>query len=154
MNNEGSINYGIPFSNKTTMTRQQVLLVQKTWKVFRDIKPEIIGDVFYSKLFIKMPALKKMFKAPMAGQSKKLIDMLNMIVGRLQNVDEIAQDIKQMAKRHVGYGVKAVHYEIVGEALLWTLEQGLGNDWNQAVEDAWVSCYKSLAGIMIEAAEY
>ena len=136
------------------MTQQEVRLVQQKWKLFRSIKPEIIGDVFYSKLFTQMPGLKKMFKSPMTDQYKKLTNMLSMIVGRLQNLDEVTEDIQQMAKRHVGYGVKAAHYKEVGDALLWTLEQGLGNDWNEEVKEAWNKCYKMLADTMISASEY
>jgi hemoglobin-like flavoprotein len=136
------------------MTQQQVLLVQKTWKLFRDIKPEIIGDVFYSKLFTDMPVLRRMFKSPMTSQYKKLIEMLSMMVGRLHNLDEVTEDIKEMAKRHVGYGVKPAHYKIVGDALLWTLAQGLGNDWNEEVREGWTDCYNVLSGIMIDASEF
>ena len=133
------------------MEQQQVALVQKTWKLFRDIKPEIIGDVFYSKLFTELPAARKMFKPDMGSQYKKLVDMLSMIVGRLQQFHELKEDIRQLGIRHAGYGVKAAHYSIVGDTLLWTLEQGLGSDWNEEVKESWASCYKMLSDTMIEA---
>ena len=154
MYNTGFLHYTVDDPKKTGMTQEQVLLVQKTWKLFRDIKPEFIGDVFYSKLFTDMPSLKKMFKTPMTSQYKKLTDMLSMIVGRLHNLPEITEDIRQMAKRHVGYGVKKEHYKIVTDALMWTLEQGLGPDWNEEVKESWTTCYKILSDIMIEASEY
>ena len=136
------------------MTAQETALVQKTWKLFRDINPTVIGDVFYGKLFTDMPSLKKMFKTPMAAQYKKLTDMLSMIIGRLHNLPEITDNIREMARRHVGYGVKKAHYKLVGDALMWTLEQGLGNDWNDEVKEAWQSCYSVLSGIMIDASGY
>lgn len=134
------------------MTEAQVALVKSTWKLFRDIDPVIVGDVFYSKLFLEVPQTKHMFRTPSAVQSRKLIEMINIIVGRLDRIDELTEDIKQLAIRHVGYGVKATHYKFVGEALLWTLEQGLGKDWNAEVEDAWTACYTTLSEAMIEAA--
>jgi len=138
---------------KNGMTPQQVIVVQRTWKTLRGVNPEILGDVFYSKLFIEMPALKRLFKNPMEAQYKKLMDMISMIVGRLQQIDEVTDNIQQMAKRHVGYGVKKAHYKLVGTALLWTLQQGLANDWNEEVEEAWLMCYNKIAGIMIQASE-
>ncbi|MEP6749172.1 MAG: globin family protein [Bacteroidota bacterium] len=153
MCNEGSLHYSIADQKKKAITQQQILLVQKTWKLFRDIKPEIIGDVFYSKLFADMPALKRMFKNSIASQYKKLIDMLSMMVGRLHNLQEITPEIEEMALRHVGYGVKPAHYKLVEDALLWTLERGLGNDWNEEVKKAWTDCYTILSGIMIEASD-
>jgi hemoglobin-like flavoprotein len=87
-------------------------------------------------------------------QSKKLVDMLSMIVGRLDNLEELTQEIRQLAIRHVSYGVKAAHYKLIGAALLWTLEQGLGRDWNDQVKEAWEACYTILSNTMINAAGY
>ena len=139
---------------QTNMTQHQIILVQKTWRLLRGIKPEIIGDVFYSKLFTELPAAKRMFTGSMNNQYKKFIDMLSVIVGRLNNLEELTEDIKEMAKRHAGYGVKAEHYKIVGDALLWTLQQGLGPDWDNEVKEAWATCYQMLADTMIAASEY
>jgi len=139
--------------NNKGMTQKQIFLVQQTWKIFRRIRPEIIGDVFYSKLFVEMPALEKLFVNPLSNQYKKLIDMISLVVGRLKNFDEVTTDIRELAKRHVGYGVKPAHYKLVGDALMWTLEQGLGNDWNDEVKEAWKQCYKILSETMIEASK-
>ena len=136
------------------MTAEQIALVKKTWKVFRGIDPVLIGDVFYSKLFVEAPHLRSMFRITRAEQSKKLIEMLNTIIARLDRLDELTKDIRELAMRHAGYGVKPSHYRQVGVALLWTLQQGLGSDWNKEVEAAWESCYKILADTMIEAAGY
>jgi hemoglobin-like flavoprotein len=65
------------------MNTEQTGLVKRTWKIFRDIDPVLIGDVFYSKLFLEAPHVKHLFKIPREEQSKKLIEMLSVIVGRL-----------------------------------------------------------------------
>lgn len=130
------------------MTTEQILLVKKTWKVFRGIRPETVGDLFYSKLFADNPSLRKMFPANMQQQYQKLIDMLNAIVIRLDKLDELTEEIAAMAQRHVGYGVRPAHYKLVGSALLWTLQKGLGEDWNDEVKDAWIKCYTTLSDTM------
>jgi len=134
------------------MTERQITLVKSSWKIFRDIDPVLIGDVFYSKLFLELPQVKPLFKTPRDKQSRKLIEMLNVIVGRLDRIEELTDEIRQLAVRHVDYGVKAAHYKAVGEALLWTLQQGLGKDWTDEVNDAWTVCYKILSDTMINAA--
>lgn len=58
-----------------------------------------------------------------------------------------------MARRHVSYGAQPKHYAYVGEALLWTLERGLGEHWTPPVAEAWQACYEILAKAMIEAGE-
>lgn len=133
------------------MTDDQISLVKKSWKIFREIDPILVGDVFYSRLFVKTPHVKHLFKSSKAEQSKKLIDMISMIIGRLDRLNEITEEIKQLAIRHVQYGVKPAHYVLVGDALLWTLQQGLGNDWTPDVQEAWVKCYTTLSDTMIAA---
>lgn len=131
------------------MTQAQIVLVQKTWKMLRGVDPLLIGDTFYSKLFADHPFLQKMFRSDKKEQYRKLVDMLTVIVTRLEHLDELSQDIRAMALRHEQYGVKPVHYKWVGSALLWTLEQALGNDWTPAVREAWTSCYHTLSATMI-----
>ncbi len=78
--------------------------------------------------------------------------MLDYAVTGLDRLDTIAPTIQDLGKRHVGYGVKEEYYDTVGEALLWTLEQGLGSDFTPEVKDAWAEAYKLLSGVMINAA--
>jgi len=136
------------------MTTEQILLVKKSWSIFREIDPVLVGDVFYSKLFFDMPSLEKLFHTPKEEQSRKLIEMLSVIVGRLDRLEELTEEIKQLAIRHVQYGVKEQHYKGVGSALLWTLRQGLGNDWNEKVDEAWAACFQILSDTMINASGY
>lgn len=131
------------------MTQAQIALVQKTWKMLRGVDPLLIGDTFYSKLFADHPFLQKMFRSDRNEQYRKLVEMLTVIVTRLDHLDELSQDIRAMALRHEQYGVKPIQYEWVGKALLWTLEQALGSDWTPEVSKAWAICYTTLSATMI-----
>lgn len=134
------------------MTPDQIVIIKKTWRIFRSMDPAIVGDAFYSKLFADMPSLRKMFPSGMNNQYQKLLDMLNAIVGRLDQLEELSDEIVAMAQRHLEYGVRPPHYKLVGNALLWTLEKGLGSDWNDEVKNAWISCYTLLSDTMIKGA--
>ena len=134
------------------VTTIDIELIKKSWIYVRKIKPEILGDVFYTKLFYDHPELRKMFPHEMEEQNKKLIDMLNVIIERLENLDELKDEIIAVARRHVDYGVNAEHYNMVGTALLWTLQKALGKEWTEELKTAWVNCYTELAGTMITAA--
>src|SRR6186713_1597753 len=136
------------------MTKEQISFVKKTWSIFREIDPVLVGDVFYSKLFFDMPHLQNLFHSSKEAQAKKLIEMLSVIVGRLDCLEELTEEIKQLAIRHVQYGVKEQHYKAVGTALLWTLQQGLGRDWNEEVRKAWAACFQILFDTMINASGY
>ena len=132
------------------MTNEQVKIIRNTWRSLQGADATLLGDVFYSRLFLKEPSLRKMFQVPREVQSKKLIDMLDLIVSRLDRLNEVSEDIRQLAIRHVGYGVKPKHYEEVGKALLWTISKGLGKDWNPEVEAAWSTCYALLTSAMLD----
>ncbi len=131
------------------MTNQQLLLVKQSWKLLREVDPAVLGDVFYGRLFIKYPSLRSMFKESMESQYQKFVDMLSIIVARLDRPDTIAQEVSQLARSHEGYGVKPEHYSAVKEALLWTLERGLGNDWNADIRRAWEVCYDTITRSML-----
>ncbi|MBI1226544.1 MAG: hemoglobin [Bacteroidetes bacterium] len=133
------------------MNQTQINLVKKSWRIVRQLPPSLVADTFYSKLFLDHSELRKMFPKNMDEQYRKLMDMLSAVVARLDNLDVLQQDIADMAKRHVGYGVQAKHYAMVGSALLWTLEKGLGSDWNEDTAKAWTTCYGILADSMMTA---
>lgn len=130
------------------LTEQQILLIKRSWRGLRNIDPVIIGNVFYGKLFIDVPEVKHMFGKSQEEQAKKLIDMLSLCVARLDNIESLADEIKQLGQRHVGYGVKDKHYEYVGAALIWTLKQAFKAEWNEELENAWVDCYSLIADAM------
>ncbi|MFD2574346.1 globin domain-containing protein [Spirosoma soli] len=134
------------------MTALQIQLIKKTWRLLRAVDPQLLGDVFYKRLFLKHPSVRSLFKGPMDSQYQKFVDMLSFIVARIDQPESLQTEVADMAKRHEGYGVKPSHYQPVGEALLWTLEQGLGKEWNEEVEQAWQACYQSLTQAMLEKA--
>jgi hemoglobin-like flavoprotein len=133
------------------LTKKEIVLIKKSWNTVRKISPATIGDVFYTKLFYDNPELRKMFPQNMEEQHQKLIDMLNIMIARLERLDELKGEVASMAKRHVGYGVKPLHYNMVGTALLWTLQKALGKEWTEDVRSAWINCYAVLSGTMIAA---
>lgn len=131
------------------LTKKEIALIKKTWSLLGKIDTIVIGDIFYSNLFIENPELRKMFPLDMEGQYRKLVDMLDTIVERLEKLDELKGEIVAMAKRHNDYGVKPHHYNLVGKALLYTLRKALGKEWTDEVRSAWINCYAILSGTMI-----
>ncbi|MBL4614484.1 MAG: hypothetical protein JKY27_06400 [Magnetovibrio sp.] len=78
---------------------------------------------------------------------------LKFAVATLTKLDQLVPAVEKLGRAHVGYGVKAPHYDTVGEALLWTLGQGLGEAFTPEVEDAWTAVYITLAATMKHAAK-
>ena len=126
-------------------------LVQET---FARVEPiaEAAAAMFYDRLFELDPKLSKLFKGDMKAQGRKLMHMIKTAVKGLDNLDTLVPAVEDLGRRHVGYGVKDADYGTVGQALLWTLEQGLGAGFTPDVRDAWTAVYGVLSGTMINAA--
>jgi hemoglobin-like flavoprotein len=133
------------------MTTQQKALVQNSFVKVMPIADQA-SEIFYKRLFEIAPDLRPMFPADMTMQKMKLMQMLGSAVAGLDNMEALVPMVKEMGARHAGYGVKDEQYETVAAALLWTLEQGLGNDWNDELKEAWVEVYGVLAETMKEGA--
>ena len=133
------------------MTPEQVKLVQDSFKKVVPIAGTA-ADLFYERLFTIAPEVRPLFPDDLTQQKTKLIAMLATAVNNLHQVGTIVPAVEDLGKRHVAYGVTDKHYEPVGAALLWTLEQGLGTDFTPPVKAAWTEAYMTLAGVMKKAA--
>jgi hemoglobin-like flavoprotein len=131
------------------MTQKQIELVKSTWALVSTIDPLVVGGLFYNRLFEKEPGVKSMFRESIAERSKTLIATLSYIVAKLDKLEDIMSEVRKLARRHTDYGVKPEHYIIAGDILMWTLEQGLGENWNQEVKEAWIECYTIISNAMI-----
>ena len=133
------------------MTPDQIKLVQESFAKVAPIS-EAAAVLFYDRLFEIAPSVKTMFPTDMTEQRRKLMAVLAAVVSGLGNLESILPAASALATRHVSYGAKREHYPVVGAALLWTLEKGLGDGWTPEVADAWTAAYGTLSGFMISEA--
>jgi hemoglobin-like flavoprotein len=133
------------------MTPDQVKLVQQSFEKVAPIS-ETAAVLFYDRLFDIAPKVRSMFPTDMTEQRRKLMATLAVVVNGLGNLESVLPAASALAKRHVSYGAKAEHYPVVGAALLWTLEKGLGDGWTPEIAEAWTAAYGTLSGFMISEA--
>ncbi|MEM7138472.1 MAG: globin family protein [Myxococcota bacterium] len=133
------------------LTTEEIEYVQDTWKAVIPIS-ETAAELFYGKLFELDPTLRPLFKSDMTEQGKKLMQMIGTAVAHLTKLGDVVPAVEALGRRHVGYGVADAHYDTVGQALLWTLGQGLGDAFTDDVEAAWTKVYVTLATVMKDAA--
>jgi hemoglobin-like flavoprotein len=133
------------------MTPNQIKLVQVT---FAQVVPiaATIADLFYSRLFEIAPHLRPVFPENRSEQKEQLMAVLATAVAGLDHLDTLVPTVSALGRRHVGYGLKAQHFVLVGSALLWTLEKALGEAFTSEVKDAWASAYILLWTTMTDAA--
>ena len=133
------------------MTPEQKTLVKDSWALVLPIK-DAAAELFYGRLFEIAPEVKPYFKGDMKEQGQKLMTMLNTAVNGLDNIEAMIPALQNLGRKHVDYGVKDDDYDKVGEAFLWTLDQGLGAGFTPEVKAAWVVTYTTVADVMKAAA--
>jgi hemoglobin-like flavoprotein len=133
------------------MTPENQALVRDSFAKIMPIAPQAAA-LFYDRLFALDPSLKPLFKGDMAEQGRKLMDMIGAAVENLGNLEAIVPAVQDLGRRHASYGVHSPHYDTVASALLWTLEQGLGDAFTPPVKAAWTEAYEILATVMKNAA--
>jgi len=130
------------------MHESHVTLVQESWEQVLPIA-DTAAQLFYQRLFELDPSLRRLFtQTDMAEQRKKLMQMITVAVRGLSRLEDLVPAVEALGNRHAGYGVTDEHYDTVATALLWTLEQGLGEGFTPDVRDAWIETYTILATVM------
>jgi hemoglobin-like flavoprotein len=132
------------------MDANTVKLVQDSWQQVLPIANQA-GTLFYKNLFEAAPQLRPLFKGDLEQQAIKLMQMINVTVGKLNEPDVLLPALQQLGKRHASYGVEPTHYAPVGAALLKTLEQGLGDKFTPDTRQAWTQVYGGMTQVMTTA---
>ena len=133
------------------MTPRQIQLVQSSFEDVLRIK-DTAASLFYQRLFELDPSLRMLFTTDLQEQGEKLMDTLGIIVGNLRRLDRITPGVRALGARHAEYGVKDSDYPVVGQALIDTLQIGLGAGFTVEVSQAWLAAYTLLSTVMTSAA--
>src|SRR4051794_34630505 len=136
---------------KREMTPEQIGLVKTSFASVSPIANQA-GALFYDRLFLLDPSLRPMFKGDISEQSRTLMRMIAAAVNGLDRLETIVPTVQALGVRHAEYGVVNAHYQTVAAALLWALQQGLGDRFTSEVSDAWSAAYGVLAETMQSAA--
>lgn len=129
------------------MTPFDALLVQQT---FVQIAPaaDLVADLFFARLFQLDPTLRALFPNDLRSVKIRLMRALAQSVREINMNDGAPSELAALGRRHLGYGVQPKHYQTFGEALLWTLEKGLGEDFTFETRQAWQTWYAQLVSVM------
>ncbi len=135
-----------------SLTEKQVQLVTESWSKVTPIAQQA-AELFYNRLFELDPKLRPLFKGNISEQGAKLMQALSIAVASLTKLEALVPTLQTMGKKHEEYGVQSEHYQTVATALLWTLEQGLGDAFTVEVKEAWTAVYTVVADTMLSGCE-
>jgi hemoglobin-like flavoprotein len=118
------------------MTERQKVLIRGSLETINEFSGAVVR-LFYGRLFEIAPQVRPLFKTEIGEQSRRLSEMLNTIVGALDNFDTLRPVLADLGRRHVEYGVRPEHYELLRSALLWTFGNALGVQFDRETRAAW-----------------
>ena len=125
------------------MTPEQIAEVETSFARLGAVT-EALGVAFYDRLFEIDPSVRHLFRDAMDEQAIKLMQVLAFAVSNLREPDKLLPVVRELGRKHAGYGVEDVHYVSVRLALLYTLGGALGPAWTADVEAAWVSAFETI----------
>ncbi len=107
---------------------------------------------FYERLFEKYPDVRPMFEGTdINAQKQKLLASLKLVIGNLRKPDVLEESLKELGRRHQGYGAVEAHYQAVAETLIGVMKEIVGSQWNSEIEQAWTKALSKIAEIMLGA---
>lgn len=136
-----------PPTNTPWLSPEEIALVRAQFSRIATDADAFAVD-FYATLFSIAPLVRAMFRGEMPEQRAKLVRMLGMLVAQLHAPESLAGPLEELGRRHRGYGVLALDYDCVGEALLRALAMHLGAAFDGAARDAWGKVYVFVANRM------
>jgi len=126
-------------------------LIRQSWALAM-VDRDLLARRFYTILFTARPELEGLFRSDIKVQGQKLVETLNFIVDMLDDPGHLMPAARDLAMRHIAYGVQPDFYDDVGGALLAALSDILGDRLTPAMAAAWARAYTALADDMIRTA--
>jgi hemoglobin-like flavoprotein len=133
------------------ITEDQLDLLRASMRLVNARRP-LMSAIFYEKLFEIEPGFRQLFSGNLREQTDKVMFALGAVLGQIHDVEACREMTRDLAIRHVGYGVKDGDYAKAGDAVLATLAEVLKEEWSPELEAAWRSAYDRIATAMVEAA--
>ena len=130
------------------LTRKQVAEIRAS---FRALQPKVLeaSQIFYDRLFEIAPELRKLFRSDIEGQGMRFMTALGAILDHIDDREALTPHLRRLAQGHSAYGVQAENFKPMGQALIWTMRDVLGDDLSAEAELAWERAYDRLADEMI-----
>jgi len=133
------------------MTPEQIDLVRKSFDALWPFRQKLAAQ-FYGRFFELAPDARRLFTSDLDKQQLKLMDAIAAIVGALDQREMFQSIISHTGRKHAEFGVREEDFVAFGDALLWGLQQQLGQAFTPELRQAWVVLYDAVQSEMMRAA--
>lgn len=105
-------------------------IVSQSWDMAMDNCPgSEFGELLYDVLFEIAPNLQTLFCKPKQILSVKFMEMAATLVSFNNDPVRTQQQSIWLGLRHVRYGARKQHVQVMGQVIISTLERAVGNEW-------------------------
>ena len=141
------------------LTDNEKKLIASSFRLLVPVS-ETVADLFYGYLFQDKPQYRDLFPEDMTRQKRKLVTMLAFIANSIDWTedqwmeevnpeDDLCLVVLALGRRHHNlYKIPDDAYGPVEDALMWSLDQGLGEAFTPDLQQAWTKLYRVLETTM------
>lgn len=133
------------------LSEREIALLRESFRLLRP-EEQAASERFYERLFEIAPEVRPMFPADMSEQGMKFMSTLGVILDHLDRPQELEPYLDNLAKGHAAYGVRPEHFPPMGQALIETMRETLGERFPEGADAAWRAAYEELATEMVRRA--
>ncbi|WP_210139543.1 globin domain-containing protein [Staphylococcus sp. GDY8P120P] len=133
------------------LTQEEVQIIRETVPLLKD-KGQTITSTFYKRLFEQHPELKNVFNQTNQKRGLQSSALAMAVLAAAENIEDlspIVPAIMPVVYKHCALQVKAEHYPIVGENLIWAIQQETGLNEDDPIIQTWVKAYGAIADAFI-----
>lgn len=108
---------------------------------------------FYQRMFRENPEVRAFFNPAhqrSGGQQQALAGAICAYARHIEDPSALAGAIELIAQKHASLGIRPEHYPIVGENLLASIREVLGDAADDELIEAWEAAYGVLAEVFVE----
>jgi len=132
------------------MTEAQKQLIKATIPILRE-HGVLLTSHFYKRMFTHNPELKNIFNMGNQQNNKQQTALAMAVLAYAENIDNPAvlmPAVDRMGQKHTSLDIRPEHYAIVGNHLIASISEVLGDGATPEILDAWTVAYNQLAAIM------
>lgn len=134
------------------LKQDQIERLGASYQLLEPRLDQLVSD-FYDRLFLAAPQVRSMFPQDMSNQKQHLGGAIKLVAKHIANIDQLAQPLREMGARHVGYGAQEAHYPVVRDTLVASMAEISGYAWTQNLTNDWTAALNAVAGYMLEGAQ-
>ncbi|KAJ7380386.1 hypothetical protein OS493_008842 [Desmophyllum pertusum] len=148
-----------------SLSRKTKNTLKESWKLVEPVKTEA-GKAMFMRLFEMHPNIQDTFPTfkgvsldelmnsrSLYLHAKRVMASVESAISALDDAEVLVESLTNLGRRHQPWSVREEHFTVVGEALLWTLQDKLASACTSQVIEAWKELFNFISKTMLRGLE-